>query len=65
VLTSDFHVLRTSAAFRKVGLAPSMLPFPDGAKRGQLSSWSKRLSVFGDLVEESTELARYRWNGWI
>jgi uncharacterized SAM-binding protein YcdF (DUF218 family) len=65
ILTSDFHIPRASAAFRKAGLAPRMLPFPDGMKRGQATSWYKRLSVFAELLGETSELARYRWNGWI
>ena len=65
VLTSDFRIRRASASFRKAGLHPTMIPVPDGNKRGQWSSWYKRPSVFADLLEESFELLRYRWNGWI
>jgi uncharacterized SAM-binding protein YcdF (DUF218 family) len=65
VLTSDFHILRAGSSFRKAGMHPTMVPFPDGNKRGQWPSWYKRPGVLTDLVEETVELLRYRWNGWI
>jgi uncharacterized SAM-binding protein YcdF (DUF218 family) len=65
LVTSDFHTYRAIRAFRKAGLQPRSLPFPDGGKRGQLTNWYLRPSVFFDLVSESCAIAEYWWRGWL
>jgi uncharacterized SAM-binding protein YcdF (DUF218 family) len=63
LLTSDYHMLRASRAFRKAGVDISPRPFPDALKRA--SSYSGRWGVFLDLVRETGAVAYYFARGWI
>ena len=63
LLSSDIHMYRALRVFRKAGIEVSPRPFPEGLKRG--SRWRGRLPVFFDLVDETTKILYYRWQGWI
>jgi uncharacterized SAM-binding protein YcdF (DUF218 family) len=63
LLTSDYHMFRAWRAFRKAGLETVGRPFPDARKR--VNTMSARWGVFCDLVEETTAVAYYAWQGWI
>jgi uncharacterized SAM-binding protein YcdF (DUF218 family) len=63
LLTSDFHMLRAHAAFRKAGLNVLPRPFPDVRK--QVHSPKLRWALFLELVSETAKLAYYRCRGWI
>ncbi|MBV9502239.1 MAG: YdcF family protein [Acidobacteriaceae bacterium] len=63
LLTSDFHMLRASHAFRKAGLAVEPLPIPDAGKRA--ATLYLRWSAFISLVGETSKVAYYWVRGWI
>ena len=63
LVTSDYHMYRAHAAFTKVGLEVTPMPFPDGMKR--VHDPTQRWLVFLDLVRESVKIAYYRHKGWI
>ncbi len=63
LLTSDYHMGRALRAFRKAGLNPSPLPFPDARK--QINNVSARWSVFLELLDETAKVAWYKLHGWI
>jgi len=63
LVTSDYHMRRAAAAFRKVGLTPHCIPAPDAGKR--YNNWLDRWSVFLLLANESVKLAWYSGRGFI
>ncbi len=62
LLTSDFHSGRALRAFRKAGLNPTALPYPDANKR--INSWKDRWSVFLMLGDETVKTVWYSIHGW-
>lgn len=63
LLTSDFHMRRALAAFRRAGMDVTPLPIPDARKR--LADWTQRWGIFETLVEETGKVAYYKAHGWI
>lgn len=63
LLSSDFHMYRALAAFRKAGVALRSSPVPDAGKRAV--SWQRRWDAFLDLATETAKILYYRLNGWI
>lgn len=63
LLTSDYHIPRALAVFRREGLEVEPLPAPDASKRG--SHWRGRWPAFLDLCVESGSWLWYRLRGWI
>lgn len=63
LLTSDYHMHRALAAFRKAGLDVIPRPFPDALKR--MTDWRDRWRVFLDLFQESAKTIYYWARGWI
>jgi uncharacterized SAM-binding protein YcdF (DUF218 family) len=63
LLTSDYHVFRAAASFRKAGLAVESCPYPDVRKRA--TRWHARWPAFVDLVEETAKIGYYYAQGWI
>jgi uncharacterized SAM-binding protein YcdF (DUF218 family) len=63
LLTSDYHSLRASRAFRKAGLDVLPCYFPDALKR--VNFWPDRWRLFCDLSLETSKLAWYKLHGWI
>ena len=62
LLTSDYHMYRASAAFRKAGLNVTPYPIPDVRKYS--NRYLDRLPIAGDLLEETAKIVYYRWKGW-
>jgi uncharacterized SAM-binding protein YcdF (DUF218 family) len=63
LLTSDYHMYRASAAFRKAGLDAKPYPIPDVRKYS--NQYLNRLPIAADLLEETVKILYYRWKGWI
>lgn len=63
LMTSDYHMLRASRAFRKAGLEFNTVPVPDAIKRSV--SHLQRWNVFLDEAAELIKLAYYKARGWI
>lgn len=63
LLTSDFHMYRAAAAFRRAGLNVVSRPFPDVLKRGE--GWPERWACFWLEMEELGKIVYYRSRGWI
>jgi uncharacterized SAM-binding protein YcdF (DUF218 family) len=63
LLTSDYHMPRALAVFRRQGIAVEPLPVPDAGKRG--SRWQGRWPAFLDLCTETVAWCWYRANHWI
>jgi uncharacterized SAM-binding protein YcdF (DUF218 family) len=61
LLTSDYHMPRALAVFRKEGLVVEPMPAPDAGKRG--SRWQGRWPAFLDLSTETAAWCWYRVNG--
>jgi uncharacterized SAM-binding protein YcdF (DUF218 family) len=62
LLTSDFHMGRALAVFRKAGVETTPLPIPDAHKR--LQNWAERWSIFCILLDETAKVAYYKALGW-
>jgi len=62
LLTSDFHMGRALAVFRKAGIETTPLPIPDAYKR--LQNWADRWSIFYILLNETGKVAYYKALGW-
>ena len=62
LLTSDFHMGRALAVFRKAGIETTPLPIPDAHKR--LQNWAERWSIFCMLFNETAKVAYYKALGW-
>ena len=63
LLTSDYHMRRAAAVFRKAGITATPAPIPDAFKRGQYSLL--RWSVFMELCIEASKIGYYQARGWI
>lgn len=63
LLTSDYHMSRALAVFRREGIAVEPLPAADAGKRS--SRWQGRWPAFLDLCVESGSWIWYRLHGWI
>lgn len=63
LLTSDYHMYRALAVYRKLGLTLEPLPFPEAIKHS--NNWWHRWSVFMQLLDESAKIAGYKFKGWI
>lgn len=63
LLTSDFHMRRAAACFRRAGIDVAPVPVPDAGKRG--SRWRQRWTVFLELSLETAKLALYKARGWV
>lgn len=63
LLTSDYHMPRALAVFRKQGLVVEPMPAPDAGKRG--SRWQGRWPAFLDLATETAAWCWYRFKGWV
>lgn len=62
LLTSDYHMYRAAAAFRKAGLDVKPYPIPDVRKYS--NRYLDRLPIAADLLEETVKILYYRWKGW-
>ena len=62
LLTSDFHMLRSSLVFRKAGVAVTTHPIPDAMKRA--ARWEGRWPAFLDVVRETVKLGYYWALDW-
>jgi uncharacterized SAM-binding protein YcdF (DUF218 family) len=62
LLTSDYHMGRAQAVFRKAGIETTPLPIPDAHKR--LANWAERWSIFVILLQETVKVAYYKSLGW-
>lgn len=63
LLTSDYHMFRAAAAFRRAGLAVDPLPVPDVRKNSSRPAF--RLPIAVDLANETAKILYYRWKDWI
>jgi uncharacterized SAM-binding protein YcdF (DUF218 family) len=62
LLTSDYHMYRALAAFRKAGLNVKPFPIPDVRKYS--NGYFNRVPIAIDLLEETGKIFYYRWKGW-
>lgn len=63
LVSSDYHMRRATAAFRKAGLRVTPCPAPDGIK--QYLRRENRWSLALELGAESAKFAYYRLRDWI
>lgn len=63
LLTSDYHMHRAAAAFRKAGITAERIPFPDAMKR--LNNFEDRPLILWVLIEETAKNVYYKWRGWV
>ena len=63
LLTSDFHMRRALAAFKKEGIIASPIPCPDLSKR--LTDRTQRFGLFCELFGELVKTEWYRVQGWV
>lgn len=63
LLTSDYHVPRALAVFRREGIEVEPLPVPDAGKRS--SQWRGRWPAFLDLCTETAAWSWYKARGWL
>jgi uncharacterized SAM-binding protein YcdF (DUF218 family) len=63
LLTSDYHMYRAAAAFRREGLEIDTLPIPDVRKYSNRLTY--RWPIATELGEETIKIIYYRWKGWI
>jgi uncharacterized SAM-binding protein YcdF (DUF218 family) len=63
LLTSDYHMYRASAAFRKAGLDVTPDPIPDVRKYS--NQYLNRWPIAADPLDETVKILYYRWKGWI
>jgi uncharacterized SAM-binding protein YcdF (DUF218 family) len=63
LVTSDYHVYRSVALFRKAGFAFHAFPAPDVLKRASFGV--RRWPAFLDLCQETVKIGYYRWRGWL
>ena len=62
LLTSDFHMGRALALFRKAGIEATALPIPDAYKR--LANWEERWCIFCMLLHETSKVIYYKLGNW-
>lgn len=63
LLTSDYHMRRALAVYKRLGIELVPCPIPDAIKHSGF--WWNRWSVFLRLVVETAKIAGYRGRGWI
>jgi len=63
LLTSDYHMFRSSRAFRRAGVEVAPRPIPDTIKRS--GDFLDRWGVFLELVLETAKIGYYSIRGWI
>lgn len=63
LLTSDFHMLRALAVFRKLKIDVTPWAAPDVLHAAE--HWPGRLPAFEVMVEESVKIAYYKLHGWM
>jgi len=63
LLTSDYHMFRSSRVFRQAGVLVAPRPIPDARKRYRnlLDRWG----IFGELLIETAKIGYYWTRGWI
>jgi uncharacterized SAM-binding protein YcdF (DUF218 family) len=62
LLSSEFHMRRALACFRKAGIQAEPMPWPDASKR--IASWQDRWTVFCVLSIETVKTFYYGFKGW-
>ena len=62
LLSSDYHMRRAAAVFRRQGLAVVTVPFPDALKRA--GNWADRWGLAWGLGVETVKVGWYRVRGW-
>jgi uncharacterized SAM-binding protein YcdF (DUF218 family) len=63
LLTSDYHMYRALAVYRRLGIELEPYPIPDAIKHSGF--WWNRWSVFLRLVVETGKIVGYRVRGWM
>lgn len=63
LISSDFHMRRATASFRRAGLAVTPCPAPDGIK--QYLRIASRWSLAMELAGETIKLTYYWFRGWV
>lgn len=63
LLTSDYHMYRSTKVFAKAGVQIAPRPIPDIRKR--YGSVMDRCALSRDLAEETVKIVYYRLQGWI
>jgi uncharacterized SAM-binding protein YcdF (DUF218 family) len=63
LLTSDFHMLRAHAVFRKLGIETAPMPVPDVLHATE--HWDGRFSAFETMLIESVKIVYYSLRRWI
>jgi uncharacterized SAM-binding protein YcdF (DUF218 family) len=63
LVSSDFHMRRATAAFRRAGLRVTPCPAPDGIK--QYLRIAGRSSLAVELAGETAKLVYYWFRGWL
>jgi uncharacterized SAM-binding protein YcdF (DUF218 family) len=61
LVSSDYHMRRAAAVFRRQGLFPVTAPAPDALKR--IQNWRERWPVIFVLFNEQCKLHWYQWKG--
>lgn len=62
LLSSEFHLRRALASFRKAGVQAEPLPWPDASKR--IGAYQDRWTIFCVLSVETMKTIYYRSKGW-
>ena len=63
LLTSDFHMLRALAVFRKLHIDVAPLPAPDVLETTE--AWSGRFAGFLTMTVETAKIVDYKLHGWV
>lgn len=63
LVTSDYHMRRAQAVFRRLNGRVIPAPVSDAVRRS--ADWKSRFSVAEDLVLETTKLVYYRLHGYV
>jgi len=63
LLTSDFHMFRALAAFRKVGVDAAPMAVPDVLHSTE--HWNGRFGAFETMVFETVKIVYYAYQNWL
>jgi uncharacterized SAM-binding protein YcdF (DUF218 family) len=63
LMTSDYHMYRSTRVFEEIGVRTLPRPIPDIRKRQ--GNWLQRWPLFGELIQETSKIAYYKMRGWI
>jgi uncharacterized SAM-binding protein YcdF (DUF218 family) len=63
LLTSDYHMFRSSRVFRRAGVMVAPRPIPDARKRYR--NFLDRWGIFWELLIETAKIGYYWTRGWI